>query len=363
MRRIVIDVRMIGSSGIGTYVSNLVPLIIQDRMDLRFYLLGSKKAVQDKGWDQWSNVEVVNLTSRMYSLDEQLRLAAGIPRGADLFWSPHYNVPLLYRGKLLVTVHDVAHLALPRFFKGLHKRLYARVMFGAVRIKADRVLCDSEFTKNEMVRLVGIDADRVEVVGLGVDESWFHLKQGDSPRPRPYLIYLGNVKPHKNLSVLLRAFRLLLDRIQHDLVIVGETEGFVTGDRETMRVAGELSDRIVVTGRVTDQMVAQFVANADALVLPSLYEGFGLPPLEAMACGCPALVSTAGSLPEVCGDAALYFDPHDERDVSKKILSVLEDSKLRADLIERGKRRARRFSWLKTTEATLKVIDDMLKDD
>jgi glycosyltransferase involved in cell wall biosynthesis len=361
VRTIVVDVRMVGSSGIGTYVGNLVPRIMRARAAWRYCLLGSPAALKAHGWDRLADVEIIEFLPRVYSLDEQLRLVRSIPRGADLFWAPHYNVPIFYSGKLLVTVHDVAHLAVPQFFRGLHKRLYARTMFAMVRHKADRVICVSQFTKDEMARLVGMSRARMEVVHLGVDEGWFRLQPGDSPRPRPYILYVGNVKPHKNLRVLLDAFRQILTKTSHDLVIAGETDGFRTSDRGTMRAAEDLSDRVIFTGRIGDEELRQLIVNAGALVLPSLYEGFGLPPLEAMACGCPAVVSTSASLPEICGSAALYFDPYDERDVAEKVLSVIHDATLRENLREQGRRRAREFSWDKTTQATIRIIDEMLE--
>ncbi len=360
MTVIAIDVRMLGHSGIGTYVTSLVPRIVAARKDWRFCLLGSRDAMRSLGWDRLPNVEMVDFSSGIYSLAEQVQWVRGVSRGADLVWSPHYNIPFVSRGKLMVTVHDVAHLAMPQFFRGLHKRLYAWTMFAAVRTRADRVLCVSRFTGDELARLVGIGNERIEIVHNGIDEGWFQLESGNPPRPGPYLLYVGNVKPHKNLGILLKAFRLLLDRIPHDLVIAGETEGFITGDNEAMGVAAEFPDRIVVTGRVPNDELRRLVANAQALVLPSLYEGFGLPALEAMACGCPVLVSTAASLPEVCGDAAVYFDPRDERNVAEQILSVIENDELRENLRERGRRHASEFSWDKAAGKTLTVIDELV---
>jgi len=146
------------------------------------------------------------------------------------------------------------------------------------------------------------------------------------------------------------------DRIPHDLLIVGQREGFITPDEAVGAKALELGNRVHFTGHVDNATLQQCYAHADALVFPSLYEGFGLPPLEAMACGCPAAVSRAASLPEVCGDAALYFDPHNESDIAEKIERIVSDVELRSELVARGKERAHSFRWQDTAASVWNVI-------
>jgi glycosyltransferase involved in cell wall biosynthesis len=263
----------------------------------------------------------------------------------------------LYRGKLLVTIHDVLHLAMPQYMQGMHRRLYARALLGAVRLKADAVICNSRFTANELMRLVGVKAAKIEVVHLGVDEAWFSIDKSARPHERPYFVFVGNVKAHKNIAGLLQAFQDVSGKISHDLVIVGKKEGFVTGDREVEGRAAALSGRVKFIGLADDSLLRSYVACAEALVLPSFYEGFGLPPLEAMACGCPVVVSSSASLPEVCGNAALYCDPHDSGDIAAKLLEVATNETVRADLREKGLQRARQFTWDKCARETLAVIE------
>jgi glycosyltransferase involved in cell wall biosynthesis len=287
-------------------------------------------------------------------------LAISIPRDADLIWSPHYNISLLNRSPLMVTVHDVFHLAMPQYVPRIHRRLYAKAMFSVLKTKARIVLCDSEFTKRELTRLTGIDSRKIRVIHLGVDQDWFGEEKADRPHPRPYVLSVGNVKPHKNLTALMSAMRRIVDKIPQDLVIVGKREGFITMDEEVAGHAELLGDRVTFTGRIEETLLKQYYIHADCLVFPSLYEGFGLPPVEAMACGCPALVSNAASLPEVCGDAALYFDPHSPDDLAAKLVMLIEDSALRDSLHSKGLARAKGFTWENTARDTLSALNTAL---
>src|SRR5262249_25179314 len=157
----------------------------------------------------------------------------------------------------------------------------------------------------------------------------------------------------KNLTRLLQAFRSITDRIPHHLVIAGQSEGFLTGDEKIAAEAASLKNRVHLTGALDQARLEQYMIHAEALVFPSLYEGFGLPPLEAMACGCPVLTSQAAALPEVCGDAALYADPYHVEDLAEKMVRITLDKAMRGELREKGLRRAHYFSWEKSAEATL----------
>jgi glycosyltransferase involved in cell wall biosynthesis len=168
---------------------------------------------------------------------------------------------------------------------------------------------------------------------------------------------VGNIKPYKNLGRLVEAFQKIRDHVPHDLVIVGQREGLITGESpeffERVRGAGE---RIHLTGYVSYEELLSLVGNADALIMPSLYEGFGLPPVEAMAAGVPVVVSRAASLPEVCGDAALYFDPLDVDDIADKLIEIASDRVLGEQLRERGRERSRLFTWKSCSAKTAQAL-------
>lgn len=354
---ITIDARWLNTSGMGTYLRNILPGVIAAFPEKEFCLLGDK-AVLSTLLDaaNRSNVRLVEAKASMYSLAEQFELTRKIPKETNLFWATHYNIPLLYRGRMLVTVYDLFHLAMPDLVGGLHKRLYAKIMFGAVRRRAAAIMSISQFTKSELIRFTGEGVQPIYPIHLGVADAWFHIPPSASPYPKKNILYVGNVKPHKNLSALVKAFGAICDKIPHDLVIVGKKEGFITGDKIVAKEAERLGERVQFTGYVDDEKLRQYFAHADALVFPSLYEGFGLPPLEAMAAGCPVLVSTAASLPEICGDAAVYCDPYRPEDIASKLLGLLTNEELREMIRYKGYARARTFTWDRCVSQTCDVI-------
>lgn len=359
-RHLAVDVRMAGDSGIGTYIQQLIPRITAARPGWRFTLLGREGALRELRWQELPNVEIRDCVTRIYTIGEQLELWRRCPRGVDLFWSPHYNMPLLHSGALVVTVHDVFHLAMREFVRGRAERAYARFMFGAVGRRADAILCVSQFTRGELrrhVRRVRVDPT---VTPLGVDPVWNEGRRGERPHPRPYAVYVGNVKPHKNLTTLVRAFQQIAGDVPHDLVVIGRRDGMRTVDVAAQRAADALGPRIVFTGELPARLLRQYVAWADALVTPSLYEGFGLPPLEAMAAGCPTLVARAASLPEVCGDASSYCDPRDPVDMARQLKRLLLDASLQQRLRSQGRRHAAGYTWERCAARTLAVFEDVL---
>jgi glycosyltransferase involved in cell wall biosynthesis len=357
---VTIDARLIEASGIGTYLQNLLPRIIESKPEWRFTLLGRPAELNELACIGRQQVTVVPCDAPIYGVGEQLQLARRVPRDTSLMWSPHYNIPLAYSGPLVVTVHDLCHLALPHITSGAHRRAYARGMFSLVKRRARRILCDSEFTRNEFCRLAGRPKEDPVVIHLGVDENWFNIPPGERPHPRPYLLYVGNVKPHKNLATLVSAFQTMASTIPHDLVIVGKQEGFITQDSKVGVAARELGARVRFTGPVSRQLLEQFFTHADVFVFPSLYEGFGLPPLEAMASGCPTIVSRAGSLPEVCGDAALYFHPDDGQQLAAIVTELLGNEEMRWCLQARGRTQAAKFSWDRCAKRTTEVFEELL---
>jgi glycosyltransferase involved in cell wall biosynthesis len=357
---ITVDARWINSSGIGTYLRNLLPGLVGAMPNHEFSLLGDVCGLERINGLHRANVRLIAADAPMYSLSEQLELARKIPRQTELFFATHYNIPLLYQGKMLVTVYDLFHLAMPEMVGGLHKRLYARVLFKAVRRRAAEIITISQFTRDELIRLTGPATQAIHPIHLGVEDSWFHIPDSPSPHPKPYILFVGNVKPHKNLGALIDAFARICDLVPHDLVLVGKNDGFITGDKSVTLQAQELDGRVKFTGLVDDKALKTYFAHADSMVFPSLYEGFGLPPLEAMAAGCPVLVSAIGPMPELFGNAALYCDPRRPDDIAAKLLSILRDSNLRDDLRTRGLERARTYTWDKCVTQTAIVVERLV---
>ena len=345
--KLVLDYRMSANSGIGVYLTKISEVLDQKKhLEIRL-LDSSSRAYKAKN---------ISFKSRIYSLKEQLVFPFIIP-SADFFWSPHYNVPILpIRAKhRVVTIHDVCHLALSdqlSFFQ----RLYARIMIRLAVKFSDIIITVSEFSKSEIVRFTGTNKE-IHVVHNGVGLVDYSLGEEESQiLLDPYILYVGNVKPHKNLGRALLAFESLAEKYpDHKLVIVGKKENFINGDDDFLNKA-VLNESVLFTGYVDDSVLGRYYKGATLLLFPSLYEGFGLPPLEAQSYGCAVACSNAASLPEVCGDAALYFDPYDVEDISAKLEALLESEQLRSQLRIKGFENIKRFSWEKASNTIFEII-------
>ena len=228
----------------------------------------------------------------------------------------------------VASILDLQHELHPQFFSRA-ERAYRRVAYRAAARESRLVIAISEHVKETIVEHLGVEAERVRVVYLGIDLD--RLLPGEGPR-KPFLLYPANGWPHKNHAGLLKAFGLLrAERPDLRLVLTGS-------GLDKLPTA----DGVEVRGHVPRDELIDLYRTAQALVFPSLYEGFGLPPLEAMACGCPVAVSRVGALPEICGDAARYFDPNEPEEIASATLDLLNDP---GDLVERGLARARSFTW------------------
>jgi glycosyltransferase involved in cell wall biosynthesis len=350
---VTVDARLARTSGIGTYIQAVLPRVIARMPGARFTVLGDPTDLREIAPAD-TRVRHVALDAPIYSMREQLALARAIPAETSVLWAPHYNVPLLYRGPLAVMVHDVNHLVLPPSTRA--RRVYARTMFAAVGRRARVILCNSRFTEAEIARHVRPRAP-VVVSRLGVSPRWLAVPPAAAQPRSPYLLYVGNVKPHKNLPRLLAAFARLTPVIAHRLVIVGRQEGFLAGDPTVTRMAGALGDRVRLTGRVPDEALEQWVRGCDALVLPSLYEGFGLPALEALACGRAVAAARAGALPEVCGPEAEYFDPLDVDSIVASLHRLATRPPDDAATEARRRAWAARFDWEECAAITAAALD------
>lgn len=362
MKTLTIDLRWIDASGVGIYIKGIMPGVVEHLANISIIGLGDRSRLESFSWSKAANVSLVDCRAERYSIAEQVQLPLAIPGETDLFFSPYYTIPLLYRGKLAATVHDMSHLVVDEIVRDRKKRIYAKTMFHQLRRRASVIFTVSEFSKSELLRLTtGPGEDNIVPTHLGISEDWYAAGQTPRLRSRPYFIYVGNIKPYKNLRRLVNAFLAVKDRIPHDLVIVGQSEGLITGESPEFfeRVKRE-APRVHLTGLVPQPDLFSLVGHATALVMPSLYEGFGLPPVEAMAAGVPAVVAKAASLPEVCGNAALYFDPLSEEEIATRLIEVAQGENLRNQLRKAGLDQSRRYTWescaAKTAAALFKSL-------
>jgi len=354
MKTLAIDCRMARMSGIGVYLRNLAPRCMALLAgEARFRLLGHDGAFAVPEDCLWEDVPFV---APIYSIAEQMRILP-LLRGCSALWTPHYPIPVLSRLPLAVTVHDVAHLALPDVFTRV-QHVYAGLMFQAVRRKAAELVFVSEFSRREFLRLVGRPQGGMTVVYNGVDSAWMTARspvtRGGAPS---YFLAVGNIKPHKNLRLLCRAFARIADKCDADLVLAGKYDGFRSGKISAEMPADMCPGRIRCLGEVEQKALIDLAAGAQALIFPSRYEGFGLPPLEALAAGIPVVASDIPPVHEVCAEHVRYFSPDNEEQLSQNLLEILTcSSEERRAKGEAGRTHARRFSWEAAAGNTAEVL-------
>jgi glycosyltransferase involved in cell wall biosynthesis len=348
---ITIDARMLGKSGIGSYLKNLLENLATIENEFVFKVIcPGKDLLHGLPPDRF---RFVPAKSPIYSVSEQWEIA-WLTRHAQVLHSPHYNAPLLYRGNLVVTIHDLIHLTDPTFKRTLAARLYARPMFNLVARKAGCIIANSEFTKQQIVEHLAISPSKVVVIYLGVSD---HFCPHDREQAvlhvssllglkRPYILFVGNLKSNKNVKTLILAFSQICAHrdVDRQLVILGDDRKWKAGLMNECERLG-IADHILFVPHVPYEDLPWVYAAAEILVMPSFIEGFGLPVLEAMACGTPVVCSRAASLPEVAGDAAEYFEPSSVDDLAAALERVLGSRELQETLRRKGLKRVKLFSW------------------
>jgi glycosyltransferase involved in cell wall biosynthesis len=368
--RIGIDVRKIKDFGIGVYIQNLVKNLLLLDKDNKYLLFFNPVDLDDFTFPR-SQVEKVTNRSGKYSLSEHLTLSWQSRRKkVDLFFSPHYVMPIFLNCMKVVTIHDLIHLKFPEFLPRRGAHLYARLMFKQTVRAADRIIADSHHTKSDICRILKVDPQRIEVVYPALDEAFCASESGEEIKhfkekwgvKKDYILYLGSEKPHKNLGNALLAYSKLAGRMDLNLVVVGANLKRNESLEQTLNSL-RLKDRITILDFIPRRELPLLYAGAGLLVFPSLYEGFGFPVLEAFFCGTPVVASNSSSIPEVAGDAAFLVDPLNVDAIAEGILAVLNNTSLRRDLIEKGRRRAELFSWKATAEKTLRVFERVARGE
>lgn len=376
--RIAIDARpgvTAGMTGIGFYTRELIerlPVVDPETTYLAWYLQATavlKPWKRHRFFPRRPNL-VERWTPFPATWFERLSQRWELPRvewftRSDVLFAPNFVPPPTRTRRLVLTVHDLAFRLFPETAPHSTRAWLAR-LDRALR-QAAEVIAVSASTKRDLVRLYAVPEERVTVIHHGVDRA----RHRPAPEDRvaevrgryrldgPYLMFVGGIEPRKNLPGLVRAFALLEDRPR--LVIAGSGVSWNPEGREELRSAlAELSPEarrdIRFTGYVGDEEKVALLTGAEALVLPSRYEGFGMPVLEAMACGAPVVTSKVAALPEVAGEAAVYVDPEDPEDIARGMRQVLEDASLREGLRRAGRERVEAFDWDETARRTAKVL-------
>jgi glycosyltransferase involved in cell wall biosynthesis len=360
--KVAIDARKWRDYGIGTYVRNLVRHLASLDPESTYFLLCHHTDAPTLR-DLADNFVPVVDDSAGYSLREHFTIPAKLRRlGAELLHSPHYVRPLLCTIPSVVTIHDCIHLLFPQYLPSRMAFRYAHFMMGSAIRRSALVFTVSEASRRDILRFYPwADPDRVVVVPNAIDaalledpgpEETQRVKERYQIRGR-FVLFAGNIKPHKNLERLIDAFGRVKQHAGHEdlkLFIIGDEVTRYPSLRRSVENAGVRQD-VRFFGFVPDRTLAALYRLASVFAFPSLYEGFGLPPLEAMACGTPVVTSRISSLPEVVGDAALLVDPYSLEEIALGIERALGDEALRAVLVERGRARVKNFSWARSVTA------------
>jgi len=361
--------------GIGTYIRNVVRTLACLDRESKYFLIGSPARFAECG-SLGSNFHAIELTERDDTLKGNLAFRAIVGRlGCDLVHVPHlFWIPRGLGCPYVITVHDLLeHMYSSRDASSLRRNLHFYLTRRVLR-RAARVIAVSQFTKNEIEKLLAIPDDRIEVVYNAIDERFLHGHATEADRELiaqrylvnyPFILYAGAIRPHKNVVRIIEAFSALKSELQKQqvmpdlkLIIIGDDLSSHPRLRRTVVRSGVQND-VRFLGFVPIDVLRIFYDVAKVFVFPSLYEGFGLPPLEAMAHGTPVVTSNTSSLPEVAGNAGLLVNPENVFEIRRGLQRALLDPALRAQMKQRGYEQAQRFSWLSSVSRILEIYREV----
>ncbi len=276
---------------------------------------------------------------------------------ADLIYSPIPEAPLYSNCRYIVMAHDIIPLRFPRRTSPLTN--YFRYVVPQVLHQAEHIICNSQATAQDLRGYYGIAAHKITPILLGYDAANFYPREQSVGSQPPYFLYFGRQDPYKNLEGLIKAFANIPDQDYH-LAIAGSTDPRFTPKLKQQAQELGIASRVQWLNYLSYQELPVVISNAVALVLPTFWEGFGLPALEAMACGTPVITSNLASLPEITGDAAILIDPHDIAAITSAMVNIGQDPEMRSQLSQLGIKQAQKFSWIKTGAETKEVLQQFL---
>lgn len=354
-------------TGIGRYTYE-ISKYIKDKNNVSveyFYGYYSKNLVKPSSATEIKNLKSIIVKNNLIKkIVRKLLFASSriFAPSYDLYWQPNF-IPNdgINAKKIVTSVHDFSFI-LYRDFHPKERVEYIEKYFYKNVVKSDMIITGSEYSKQEILQRLDFTEDQVTVIHHGIDHDLFKVYKNvniDFGLPSKFILSVGSIEPRKNLIGLLKAYDSLNEDLkkEYKLVLVG-FKGWK--NKEIMDILDNNQENIHYLGFVSDEDLAKVYNLASLFVFPSFYEGFGLPPLEAMACGTPVVSSNLTSMPEVCIDAAVYCDPHDTKDIKSKIELVLNDVSLQSSMIQKGIERAKQFTWGKSADEHMKVFEKMI---
>lgn len=353
------------ASGLARYASELVPRLLElpEAKDHQFVVILPESVAEPK--TSHPNTKFIRTSIKHYSLAEQTTFASLLnAQKLDVMHFLHFNHPLFYSGKSIFTIHDLILTFYPGLNPNRIKLAAYELMIRHALAKAARIIAVSHTTKREIAEHYHTAQSKISVIYEAVDKRYKKCdNQGllDEVKQKygiekPYLIYIGQIRVHKNIVRLVEAFASVYARNRSlQLVLIGKADASYLKLVQEEIKKHHLGKAVVLGGFAPEADLPVLYSGAIASVMPSLIEGFGLPPLESMACECPVVCSNASCLPEIAGDGALYFDPNDPVDMASKMQQVIAGADLRKVLIQAGTKRIAQFSWDTMAEETFRM--------
>ncbi len=351
-------------AGISNYTKRLMETFLEEKYPLDILI---RKEFKDRY--EASNLipieeDIGSSTKRI--LEEQFRQAIKYKR-YSLVHFPDYATPVFYRGAKIATIHDLAMRTMRSYYTTM-QNLTKNILLEYTVRAADHLICDSKFSENQLLEFYPRLRGKTTVIHLGVDQPKIRVTEERSKDimaelgiHNPFILFVGTLAPHKNLERLVRAFKeVKLLYPEYQLVVSGKKGWMFEGIFKVVEEEG-LKDSVLFVGFTNDEQLEALYFRAQLLVLPSLYEGFGLPPLEAMIRGCPVLVSNLDIFKEICGEAASYCNPKETSSIVKEIITLLREENQRKKLIEVAYRKVKNYSWSKTAKQTFDVYEQTLE--
>jgi glycosyltransferase involved in cell wall biosynthesis len=371
--KIAIDARFFRSStgGIGRYTRALIRELmkIDKKNDYTIYI--TPKDEEEYNLDR-SNFSVKVVPISHYSVNEQIKFLQILNKEKfDLVHFTNFNHPIFYSGKFVVTIHDLTIMLFPTINQQksiLKKFAFNSVMQNAVW-KSNKIIAISEATKADVIKYLKGDSAKIKVIYEGIDDKYQiqnidnnknNIIKGKYKLTDPYVLFVSQWRPHKGLPELIKAFEILKEKYQvkYKLVLVGKPNLDFPEIIKRINSSKYIND-IILPGFVADDDLPYIYHNADAFIFPSQYEGFGLPPLEAMAAGTVVVSSKTSCMPEILGDAAIYFNPRNPNDIAEKLTEVLSNNKMQKDFIKKGLTHIKKYSWENMARETLKLYESI----
>ena len=360
-------------TGIGRYINELICSLELFIEDLVINVLIKSDLHSNHLLNQLEKVKKIPINLDGPSLSQNIVIPKKLlDIRPGIYHHPHFDLPLGVNVPSVITVHDLKYIHHPEFFdsQNLLKSIYMKRMLGSSIRRSEKIIAVSEATKQDILSLYDVSEDKIVVIHHGVEECYFNNKKKPSDDEvlrnfkinQPYILFVGERRPHKNIVALIQAYahlKLSL-RQSYQLVIVGKAYSNYN-DPELKAKELDLKNSVIFTGAVTDEALKILYRNASLFVLPSLYEGFGFPVLEAMASCVPVIASNVTSLPEIVGKAGMLFNAEKSNELTEIIECLLNDESKRKKYIELGFERAKEFTWKKSAEKHVEIYQELIK--